>query len=96
VTDRWLPALAFATVMLLGCAGFAKGDGPHAPEDTRLRAIAAIHARKCGSCHTPPEPKSRTRVELDAALGRHKNRVRLTPAQWAIMMDYLTASDAGP
>ena len=95
MTDRWLPPLAFATVVLFGCAGFAAGDGTHAPEDTRP-AIAAIHARKCGSCHTPPEPKSRTRVELDAALGRHKNRVRLTPAQWALMIDYLAASDAGP
>jgi hypothetical protein len=95
MTVRGLPPLAFATVVLLGCAGFAAGDGTRAPEDTRP-AIAAIHAKKCWSCHMPPEPKSRTRMELDAALGRHKNRVRLTPAQWAIMIDYLTSSDAGP
>ena len=40
-----------------------------------------------------PEPKSRTRTQLDTALGRHKNRVHLTPAQWAAMIDYLAASD---
>lgn len=40
-----------------------------------------------------PEPRSRARAQLDAALGRHKNRVHLTPAQWAAMMDYLAMSD---
>jgi hypothetical protein len=83
--------LALAAVGLLGCAGVASRDATHAPGD--VAAIAGIHAHKCGSCHVAPEPKSRTRDHLDAALVRHKNRVHLTPAQWAAMIDYLAASD---
>jgi hypothetical protein len=81
----------FVLAGLFGCAGFASSEGSHAPADRG--AIAAIHARKCGSCHMAPQPKSHTREQLDLALGRHKSRVKLTTAQWAAMIDYLAAPD---
>jgi hypothetical protein len=91
MTIRAPPRFAFLAMGLLGCGGTAANRETNAPGDTR--AIAAIHAKKCGTCHMAPEPKSRTRAQLDAALGRHRNRVHLTPAQWAAMIDYLAASD---
>lgn len=51
--------------------------------------ITMLHASKCGKCHAPPEPQSHSRDELEAAFGRHRERVRLTTAQWAAMLDYL-------
>jgi hypothetical protein len=53
------------------------------------RDIVVLRAQKCGSCHALPEPKSHTRADLEGASLRHKNRVRLTPSQWARLIDYL-------
>jgi hypothetical protein len=86
--------VALVAVGLVGCAPVASSEATHAPAD--VATIAAIHAHKCGSCHIAPEPKSRTREQVDAALGRHQKRVRLTHAQWAAMSDYLAASVSVP
>jgi hypothetical protein len=68
------------------CAVSAQSPGsPPSPD----RDIVALHAQKCGSCHALPEPKSHTRAELEGASLRHRNRVRLTPSQWARIIDYL-------
>lgn len=75
------------------CALTTPGGGsPQAAHDV---AIAELHAHKCGRCHAPPEPKLRTRAYLEAAVVRHRNRVRLTPAQWSALIDYL-AAPVGP
>ena len=84
--------LALVAVGLVGCARVASSEATQAPAGA-AQAIATIHTRKCGSCHVAPEPRSRKRGALDVALGRHKNRVHLTPAQWAAMSDYLARSD---
>ena len=81
---------AFLAMGLFDCAGDNSNEKLRAP--TEETAIAAIHTRKCGSCHAPPSPKSRAREELDAAFSRHKNRVQLTPAQWDAMLNYLATS----
>ncbi|HEY6460894.1 MAG TPA: hypothetical protein VIY73_12110, partial [Polyangiaceae bacterium] len=47
-------------------AGCAPATSPDAP------AIAAVEAHRCGACHTPPEPKTRTRAALEDAFGRHR------------------------
>jgi ABC-type uncharacterized transport system auxiliary subunit len=82
---------ASLAMSLFGCASDTSSEKSRAPSDET--AIAAVHTRKCGSCHVPPSPKSRAREGLDAVFSRHKNRVHLTPAQWAAMLDYLAASD---
>jgi cytochrome c553 len=46
---------------LAACAAAAPRDGSTAPAD---RPIAAVHASKCGACHTAPDPKTRTREYL--------------------------------
>ncbi|MDP9033282.1 MAG: hypothetical protein M3O50_00620 [Myxococcota bacterium] len=56
--------------------------------------ISRIHRQKCGRCHAPPEPRTRTRDHLDSAFLRHKSRVRLTAEQWAAMGDYLAVPNA--
>ena len=73
---------------VLACGAASPGSAsPPAPD----AVIAELHERKCGQCHSPPEPKTRTRDHLETAFKRHKNRVHLTPAQWAAMTDYLVA-----
>ncbi len=56
---------------------------------TERDAIATMHVSKCGSCHAPPVPKTRTRQHIEDAFSRHKKRVRLTDEEWAMMVDYL-------
>jgi hypothetical protein len=70
-----------------GGATQAGGGASAMPPETR--AIAAMHLSKCGSCHTRPEPRTRTREHLEDALSRHRKRVRMTADEWARMIDYL-------
>jgi hypothetical protein len=83
-----LAALPLA-LWLVGCAGSTPPAEASVGGDAE---IASLHARKCGKCHTPPEPKTRSREKLEAAFARHKGRVHLNQAQWAGMIDYLAAS----
>jgi hypothetical protein len=84
--------VAASALVLLACAG----NAPRAEATPETAAIARTHAQKCGACHAPPEPGTRARMALDAALTRHKaqNRVRLTAEQWAEMLDYLAHANA--
>jgi hypothetical protein len=70
-----------------GCTTARAPDGSAVPAES---AIAAIHASKCGACHTPPDPKTRARQHVEEALSRHRKRVRLTSDQWGEMADYLS------
>jgi hypothetical protein len=73
---------------LIACGASTPSAGsPPAPD----AAIAALHDRKCGACHAPPQPGTRTSEELEAAFTRHKKRVHLTSAQWRAMTEYLVA-----
>ena len=90
---RALGVFALVAIGLVGCGGAASSEKTRAASD--VVGIASIHARKCGTCHVAPEPKSRVPEQLHSALARHKNRVHLTAAEWAAMMNYLAASN-GP
>lgn len=91
------PALA-ASVVLAGCSGAtsspaSSAGSPDAPP------IARVHRSKCGACHAPVEPGTRSRADIEAALRRHRNRVHLTERQWADLVEYLAPlphAPAGP
>jgi hypothetical protein len=78
-------------VSLVACAARPAPSGASAP--TERDVIAKVHASKCGSCHTPPDPDTRTREHVEDALSRHRKRVRLTGEEWAMMVDYLAMPD---
>jgi hypothetical protein len=65
------------------------GGAPPATVNDHERSIVAIHASRCGACHVPPDPKTRTREYLESAFVRHRKRVRLTSEEWSEMADYL-------
>jgi hypothetical protein len=77
-----------AAVPLLACVGCSStrpsniADGP---------PIAAVHASKCGACHVPVEPGTRSREQLEGAFTRHQRRLHLTQEQWQQMIEYLAA-----
>jgi hypothetical protein len=80
-----------AITLVLAAAAVAC-NAPEAQVPDGARAVATVHTAKCGNCHVPPEPRSRTRAHLEDAFTRHKTRVHLSDDQWAAMVDYL----AGP
>lgn len=88
MTSRRVVSLAWLALgpSLAACAAKEPPVGSMEPAD---RAIAAVHLAKCGACHAPPDPKTRTREYLEDAFSRHKKRVRLTSDEWAEMTDYL-------
>ena len=75
----WAPVVAL--LLLTGCA-----QQPAAPD---APPIASLHTTRCGHCHVPPEPKTRSRAELETAFGRHKSRVHLSQDEWQAMIDFL-------
>jgi hypothetical protein len=79
--------LALGTPLAACAATPAPQDGSSAPPE---RSIAAIHASKCGACHSPPNPRTRTREYVEDALSRHRKRVHLSSDEWAAMTNYLS------
>jgi hypothetical protein len=71
---------------LAACVSATPPGGTTEPAE---RAIASVHLAKCGACHAPPDPKTRSREYLEDVFSRHKKRVRLTSDEWAAMTDYL-------
>jgi hypothetical protein len=74
-------ATVAALLLLAGCA-----QQPAAPD---APPIASLHTTRCGRCHVPPEPKTRSRAELETVFGRHKSRVHLSQDEWQAMIDFL-------
>jgi hypothetical protein len=58
--------------------------------------IAAVYRSRCGACHVRVEPGTHTREQLEAALGRHRRRVRLREDQWSELVSYLAIPDPPP
>ena len=84
------------TVLTLVLAAAAVGcNTPGAQVPDGAHVVARIRTSKCGVCHAPPQPGSRTRAHLEDAFTRHRTRVRLSNDQWAAMIDYL-AGPEGP
>jgi hypothetical protein len=80
---------ALACLAVPGLVACAEAPPPGTSAESAEREIAALHTRKCGSCHTAPAPKTRSREHLEDAFSRHKKRVRLTGEEWAELTDYL-------
>jgi hypothetical protein len=85
----WLVPFSMSMLVATGCAA----SSPRADEGARgePQRIAAIHVSKCGSCHVPVEPGTRSRDELERALDRHQKRLHLTREEWNAMVEYLAA-----
>jgi len=68
-------------------------NSTRAPVSPGFERVAHVHRSRCGSCHTRVEPGTRSRAELDLALARHHDRVRLSEEEWSKMLDYLAARE---
>jgi FAD/FMN-containing dehydrogenase len=81
-----MKSLAIASIFFLCACGdrVAKNVPPKYAE------IAEFHHATCGNCHTRVEPGERTRAQFEAAMSRHHARVKLTDAEWALLVDYLS------
>jgi cytochrome c5 len=74
--------LVSAVIGLTGCMRPQTPDGP---------PIASLYSHQCDRCHVAPEPKTRTRAQLEEAFSRHRKRVHLSHDDWQAMIDYLAA-----
>ena len=74
---------------LVASAALACGGLPPSGRPEAGGRVARVHRARCGACHTRVEPGERTREELETALERHHNRVRLAENEWGAMVDYL-------
>ncbi|MDP9150739.1 MAG: hypothetical protein M3O36_12480 [Myxococcota bacterium] len=89
----WGPAVGLALLFCaLGCVQARPNDSGVSRQDAL--EVSRLHTQKCGRCHAPPQPRTRTRDHLEAAFLRHKTRVRFTAEQWAAMIDYLAVASA--
>ena len=79
------------TLVLSAAAVGCNTPGVQVPDGAR--AVATIRTSKCGACHTPPQPGSRTRAHLEDAFTRHRKRVHLSNDQWAAMIDFLAVAE---
>jgi hypothetical protein len=82
--------IVLAWVLAAAAVGCTNTPGPQMPDGAR--AVASIRTSKCGVCHVPPQPGSRTRAHLEDAFTRHRTRVHLSNDQWAAMIDYLAGA----
>ncbi len=78
---------AYWLLILVGCGG---GGEWRAKVPPKYMEVAEIHHASCGGCHTRVEPGQRTRDKLEKALAKHHKRVKMTDAQWAQLIDYLS------
>jgi hypothetical protein len=70
----------------ISCAG----SSPPASAANREQAlIMNIYQSRCGACHEPVQPGTRSSDALNLALARHRKRVRLTERQWSELVRFL-------
>jgi len=77
-------------VLLVACALGACAADWRAKVPPKYLEVAEIHHAACGNCHTRVEPGQRTRAHLEKALAKHHDRVKMTDAQWRLLVDYLS------
>ena len=93
---RWIQrftrtaACAWLAAPFIACGGEAT-----TPASAASRA-AATWRDKCGACHVPVEPGSRDRGTIEAALAKHRRRVRLSEPEWSELVDFLAPSPSQP
>ena len=83
---RWL----IGSLVVGGLLAAACGPDWRLSVPPKYLEVAEIHHAHCGSCHTRVDPGQRTRAHLEKALVRHRSRVKMTEAQWALLVDYLS------
>lgn len=76
--------------LILGMLAAACAANWRAKVPPKYMAVAEIHHAACGNCHTRVEPGQRTRAHFEKALVRHRTRVKMTEAQWSLLVDYLS------
>ena len=76
---------AYWLLLLVGC-----GPDWRAKVPPKYMHVAEIHHSVCGNCHARVEPGTRTREKLERALAKHHTRVKMTDAEWAELVDYLS------
>ena len=84
-----MKALLAGTVIGLVARGAACAPAAEVPA---APAIASVHKRQCGRCHTLPPPGQHSRQFLEEALAPHHKRVHLTDEEWTQLIDYLAAN----
>jgi hypothetical protein len=77
--------LTLVVVLIASCGG---ADW-RAKVPPQYLAVAEIHHASCGNCHVRVEPGERTRAQLEAALAKHHTRVKMSDADWPLLIDYL-------
>ena len=96
-------SLGSVAVLSVALAGCACGAPPSTPGGAAARSpvtaiaddhIVNVHHAKCGACHLPVEPGTRTRLHLETALQRHRARAKLSDRDWAELVDYLASDGA--
>lgn len=84
-----------ALLFCVGCSGSATPP-PLPPNPSTATDIAEVHRVRCGNCHTRVDPGMRERAVLEPALLRHRKRVHMTEADWALLLDYLAPPPKAP
>lgn len=83
-----LPALGLG---LAGCSSTPSAKDAAMAAHPRAADIWSV---KCGSCHVPVDPGTRTRAALEAALGRHRDRLTLPEEDWRELVELLAPPPA--
>jgi hypothetical protein len=94
VSAFWRPGVIASIVGLMaaGCGAQSQESSAAATPlgtETDEAHIAAVHRAKCGTCHVRVDPGTRSRTEIELALGRHHRRTHLTDREWTLLVDYL-------
>ena len=83
---RFTLVVGLALVATTACAPRA----PAADVPPALVHVAEVHKARCGNCHVPVEPGTRSRDALEVAFPKHRARVHLTDEEWTQMIEYLS------
>jgi hypothetical protein len=87
IVQRAAMAMALSSALACSASPTKQGSSPTAAN----APIARVWRARCGACHVPVEPGTRTREHLEDALARHRGRARLSEQQWAELVSFLAA-----
>lgn len=86
-------AALLVLLLVSGCAG-ANGAATTVPTAAAASPGERLWRAKCGACHVPVQPATRARAQLEAALARHRTRVRMSEPDWRAVIDFLARPEA--
>jgi len=82
-----VPTMVWGFTGLAGCSGTGKASALAPGTNPK---VVAVYESRCGSCHVPVEPGTRTREQLSKAFVAHRKRVRLGDLEWEQLIRALT------